>query len=384
MQRNYLRFGEYEFVLAFRHPRDSDEFRARRDKALMLSQGTYPSRHLDLVPNPTHFTLGNTRIHRRLVEGPVTSLFCGVRLHTGEPVAVRQLNFTKETQRRVLNELKMMSRFSGNQNGILGLIDQWCEHGMSPPCQLHKKWETSRDDEQMFYSMPLAEYDFESFPWSSLDFDNRLEYFHQTLAALREIHQSGIIHGAIRPRSLMIMLDTRSTLAPSQLDSSRHHLPNRVAISNFAYAVARSHLSRKPKRAVWVAPEVWASTTETPYDKKADVWSLAVSWLRAFVYPPEHAEIDQPGYRRLLKTVDDIYQKGKITEPFRSLLLRMLAWDPEHRPDIGEALASDVWESVVRRQASEREAVRRERDDRIKGPGDGVKRVRVLSPEGED
>ncbi|KAF3766353.1 hypothetical protein M406DRAFT_54867 [Cryphonectria parasitica EP155] len=74
------------------------------------------------------------------------------------------------------------------------------------------------------------------------------------------------------------MLDsTRSTLAPSQIGSSSYHLPNRVAISNFAYAVARPHTSRKPKRAVWIAPEVWASTTETLYNKKADVWSLAVS-----------------------------------------------------------------------------------------------------------
>lgn len=35
-----------------------------------------------------------------------------------------------------------------------------------------------------YYTLPLAEYNFESMPWSKVDFENRLSYFHQTLVGL--------------------------------------------------------------------------------------------------------------------------------------------------------------------------------------------------------
>lgn len=395
-QSNRLQFGNYCFVLNFTlDAKDQETFRVQRDNDFIRSQevsGAYhpPSQHLDLVPSPTHWTCRDVRIHRRLSQGPYWSVYSGVCLyapHVGDPVAVKKLRFTKQTQHLVRNELQIASMFGGSNcksQNVLGMIERWCEHNVSPPCRLA----TTGESEDVYYSTQLPEHDFESMPWAKLDLDDRLAYFHQTLLGLSEMHNKGIIHGGISPSSLVVsgtrLGDSGSRpTAPGQY--FRWYLPTRAAISDLAFATIGSHSHCKPTTTgVWVAPEVWTSSPEIPYTNKADVWGLAISWLRAIVRPPQNVRINERIYHALLRTVDIRHKKGDITDSFRSLLLQMLAWEPQDRPGVEEALAHEVWEPLLRRKELEKDESRRERDDRIRKPGCGVKRVRLLSPEVED
>ena len=380
-ERNHLRFGDYEFVLEFNlDPRQLRKFRAQRD-ALLSRNHSLPSRHLAAVPAKDHFRCWNVRIHHKIPQGSQGSrgshstVYCGVHLHTGKPVAVKIMRYEKETQQRVRRELSVASLFSKDCTGVLGMLESWCEHSGSPPCRL-EKCETPEDHEDVFYSMPLAEYDFETMPWTQLDFEGRIGYLYQTLCGLGQFHDREMIHGRIRPRSLMILPDPKSSASSP---TSLRRLPTGAALS----PAVSAHNYDKPRAAIWVAPEVWTSTEDDPYTTKADIWAIAASWLTAFVHVVKDKAIDKRSYRALLKTLDAEHEKGKITGPFRSLLLRMLAWDPDDRPSVEDALAHEAWAPVKRRIELQENHDRRDREDRIRGPDNGVKKVRLLSPEAE-
>ncbi|KAK4231492.1 putative serine threonine protein kinase [Podospora fimiseda] len=386
-ERNCLQFGDYHFVLEFNlDPLNHDRFREQRDAILSFSHGR-PSRHLALVPTEEHIRCWDIRIHHLLSYGAHGSqVYCGVQLHTGKPVAVKKMRYKRDSQHRIRKELEVASLFSDSDSGVHGLIASWCEHGDSPPCRLDK-CVSKEDHEDVYYSMPLAEYDFESMPWAQLDFVERLGYFYQTLSGLIKLHKKEIYHGRIRPISLLIMPETSPL--PTERESSAlkpsHHLPAKAVISP---AVSPKPYGKPSHPECWVAPEVYTSTAETPCTTKMDIWALAASWLPAFVVVPSNVKINQRTYRVMIKTVEDQHQKAKITGAFRNLLLKMLAWDPEERPTGEEALAHDAWAPFLMQKELHGERMRRERNKRIQdaklGAIEGVKKVRVLSPEVED
>ncbi|KAF3768447.1 hypothetical protein M406DRAFT_336913 [Cryphonectria parasitica EP155] len=163
--------------------------------------------------------------------------------------------------------------------------------------------------------------------WRKLGDSTRLGYLHQTLSGLNKIHSRGFIHGRIRPKSLMIDIGS--------------------------------------------PPEVWTSSKETCYSSKADVWALAASWLRAFLIPPA-----------------DLWRKGAAYSVYTSLYiacyLSMLAWEPDNRPSAEEALQHTAWEPLRRREQQRDDCRRRQREEEVmRGPADGAKKVRLLSPEKE-
>lgn len=382
-ERNCLQFGDYHFVLEFNlDPLDHDRFREQRDAILSLNN-TRPSRHLALVPTEDHLRCWDIRIHHLLSHGSHGSqIYCGVQLHTGKPAAVKKMRYKRDSHHRIRNELRVASLFAESNAGVHGVFSSWCEHGESPPCRL-EKCETSSDHEDVYYSMPLADYDFESMPWAQLDFVERLGYFHQTLRGLIRLHEKEILHGRIRPRSLLIMPETPSPQLESPIaETSNHHLPTKAAISPAATAQPYG----KPLHPeCWIAPEVYTSTTESPCTSKTDIWALAASWLPAFVVVPSKVRINQRTYRVMVKTVEDQHEKRKISAAFRTLLLQMLAWDPNDRPTAEEALAHDAWTPLLMERELRGERVRRERNRRIQDARlGGVKKVRILSPEAED
>lgn len=106
---NLLRIGDYDFSFDFDLRRaDYEIFRKERDLVLMREFGIRPSRHLDLVPLEHHNVSFKVCIHRRISQSPdiQTSIFSGVRLHTGEPVAVKAMRCRgKRMRARVRSEL---------------------------------------------------------------------------------------------------------------------------------------------------------------------------------------------------------------------------------------------------------------------------------------
>ncbi|KAK4190623.1 putative serine threonine protein kinase [Podospora australis] len=376
-ERNQLRFGDYDFVLEFNlNPKEYAIFRDQRDEILSVHHAR-PSRHLALVPSPKHSSCLDVRLHHKLSQGSRGPVFCGVHLHTGKPVAVKMLRCDEETSHRIQHELETAALFSDDSDGLLFPTTSWCEHGESPPCRLDK-CEAAEDHEDVFLSTPLAEFDFETMPWGQLKSSDRLSYFYQTLSGLGKIHQRGLVHGRIRPRALLISHDYET---PASTQAPRSQLPTKAAVS---LSVSSENHGAPDRAGCWVAPEVWTSSAEKPYDEKADVWALAASWLPAYVRIPPNIKVDERTYRTMLKTIEDQYKKRKIKSTFRSLLLRMLAWGPEDRPTVAEALVHEAWAPVHEKRVQQEKQLRQEREDRIQRPEAGVKKVRILSPGVED
>lgn len=470
-QRNLLRIGDYEFVLDFDLRRaDQETFRQERDLVLMREFGIRPSRHLDLVPLNHHHVAYNVCIHRRLSQSPDMrkSIFSGVRLHTGEPVAVKAMKcHGKKLRARVRSELYTANMFrdSDSSSGVLGLIDSWCSHG-SPPCcstavsdnnsceiatadndatanetdedETDETNENETDEDEVdedevdgvetgqnetlsnrinrnnlteddgfvgyhanhphpadrdrndmerdgngsslpdphctvvYYSMPLAEYNFADMCWADVDGRSRLRYFRQTLAGLRTMHSRGIVHGNISPKALVLQLD-EATENTKAVDANS--LPSlRAAISNLSNAWLTSHSRSRagcvdhPEENPWIAPEIWdGSTRELTISMPADIWGLAVTWLHTFS-PTLHGKITIENYKLLVQHVDK-YVPG----PLRGLVQQMIAWQPSKRPGAEEVLAHESWEHILDKKSQNKSV----------GIAN-VKRVRLLSPETED
>ncbi|KAH8743540.1 kinase-like domain-containing protein [Diaporthe sp. PMI_573] len=370
-QTNHLHFGEYDFILEFTlQPHDYNTFTAVRNRLCQIN----PATCLAPVPNEKHFTLWDVRVHGELSKRPHESVHYGLHLHSGQPVAVKRIVYKagREAGRRARTELQVAST-SGTSDGLLGMITSWCEHGDSPPCWIERDGLAAgpqQGDEEVFYSMPLAESDFEtliSAQWRKLGDDARLAYFHQTLSGLAMIHRRGFIHGRIRPKALMVISDPG------------HCPPTRAVITS---AICTRNYGVPGHSGYWVAPEVWTSSKETCYSSKADVWALAASWLRAFLVPPAGlVRVNEGFHRGIVRSLEERCRLRSISEPLRDLLVSMLAWDPNDRPSVEEALQHAAWEPVRRWDQEKDDRRSREREEVIRGPPNGAKKVRLLSPE---
>ncbi|KAI1195114.1 kinase-like domain-containing protein [Nemania serpens] len=395
-QDNHLRFGDYEFVLSFSldSPKDHDDFRAQRNKRFLCSYGQWPSRHLDVVPSPSHTISSDVSVHRILSQHTGRYTYSGIRLHTGEPVLLRRIHCNPDTQRRVQNELRVTAMFDATAcSGVLGMLGQaWCEHGTSPPCQI----ESEAPDEDVYYVTQLVEYHFLSMPWlmSGMGLDVRLDYFHQTLKGLGQLHDKGFIHGQLRPESL-VLVPTQENYQEGSLNRELPpfsddltlppYPPMTAAISDLGWAKVSLCRDDKPNTAgAWVAPEVWTSSARAPYTNKADIWGLAMSWLPTYVQIPADVKITRANFGSIQATVKNEFKKGYLTKPFCNLVLSMLAWDPDDRPSIQDILTNEVWTDIQNRKESEQEMARMERERKLRDLGPNAKKVRVLSPEAKE
>ncbi|KAL7916759.1 kinase-like domain-containing protein [Trichoderma velutinum] len=369
--QNFIRFGDYRFVLEFiAQGQDEDKIK------------TYPSSYRGLHPSPalnplpmTHFkTSWNIWLHNKI---PDTSIISGVNIYTGEPVAVKQLHNKTALLPYTSNRLQVARQYDKKRDkGVLGVIDVWCEHNISPPCFSSRLKKVDDDSfERTFYSMPLAKNNFRDMPWVNLEFEKRLALFYQTLLGLAELHQQNITHGDILPESLLIFTEPEST--------TKGQFPPRRAVISLNMRKRK----KKPDPSVCVAPEVWRSQSEQKEDldeTKLDIWALAASWLFAFTVPPKNMKIRKQSYGGLKMTLDTQSKKGLIKEPLVKLLRQMLAWEPQDRPSAADALADEVWDPIRDKMQEEDDSRKRKRLDMMKSVDGGDKRVRVLSPDPDE
>lgn len=164
--RNKILFGEYEFVLDFTLDTEQiEQFLVQRNTLLSRTRNSTPSRHLAPIPTRDHSRLWNVRVHRtsQVPDARHNTMYYGVQLHTGIPVAVKRVSYEKKTSSSARREVEVASIFGGDRAvpGVLGSFESWCEHGVSPPCWLRRCAEPQED---VFYSMPLAEYNFNTMP----------------------------------------------------------------------------------------------------------------------------------------------------------------------------------------------------------------------------
>jgi serine/threonine protein kinase len=369
-ERNYIRIGPYRFLLEF----NTQSLETYHGFITHLNQtikseyhGLVPSRLFNFIPTASSYnrTRWNIWLHQQI---PTTEITTGVNIYTGQPVAIKKLR-NKDTS---VDQLQMALQISEKKkSGILGIIDVWCDHQTSPPCIFDSQGHSSRTGcHYTHYSMPLASYNFLDLPWSKLPANKRLLYLHQTLSAVAELHNQNLVHGNIGPGSLLIMGD-KLRLDPESLSTQK------VVLSLSMRRVEKIVSNRAN---VCVAPEVWqngGATTDLD-GTKLDIWAIASSWIYAFGTPPNRKIATKDDHTWLQGQVNRL---SKLTS-FTYLLHKMLAWEPQDRPTVAEALASDAWHLVQTMKQEMEDEKKQKRKAEIQS--DGAKRVRVLSPSEKD
>ncbi|EHK48510.1 uncharacterized protein TrAtP1_009733 [Trichoderma atroviride] len=385
-ERNYLRFGPYRFLFNFvtQTRQNFDRFTTHMNEVIKSDfHGLNPSRLFNFIPMPSpyHETSWNIWLHHKI---PTTNVITGVDIHTGQPVAVKKLlnKEASKTRQYVVERLKMaLQSRDAQDSGILGIIDIWCSHQTSPPCLFDASNTEMLDECQYtFYSMPLAGYSFLNFPWTKLEADTRLAYFHQTLLGLSALHEQGLVHGNIRPSSLLVLANTTH-----KLYTTTTALSTKMAVLSLSMSQTERKLHDTTR--ICIAPEAWEkinSRSTTDLDKaKLDIWALATSWLYTFMRPPDNFKIvAKRDYLQMQGQVQYRIKRLSSLGPFAPLLNQMLAWEPEQRPSAAEALASTAWQPVWDEKRRKEDKMKQKR--KAKAQSDGTKRVRVLSPGTED
>lgn len=385
-ERNFLRFGPYRFLFKFvtQTRQNFDRFTAYMNGVIKSDfHGLNPSRLFNFIPMPSpyHETSWNVWLHHKI---PTTNVTTGVDIYTGQPVAVKKLwnREISKTRQDVVQRLKMaLQSKHTHDSGILGIIDIWCSHQTSPPCIFNASNSEMLDEcRYTFYSMPLAGYNFLDLPWTKLEQDTHLAYFHQTLLGLSALHEQGLIHGNIRPSSLLILANTAHTSY-----TTTKALSTKMAV----LSLSMSQVERKPcdTTRICVAPEAWqkinGGSTTTLDETKLDIWALATSWLYTFMRPPDNFKIvTERDYLQMQTQVQYRIKRLSILGPFAPLLNQMLDWEPERRPTAVEALASNAWQPVWDEKQRREDKMKQKR--KAKMQSNGAKRVRVLSPGTED
>ncbi|KAL7921409.1 kinase-like domain-containing protein [Trichoderma austrokoningii] len=371
-KRNYLRIGEYEFVLELAS-RGLDG----HNEEPKVDSPYYPGLYASPIVSSANMAFPriswNVWLHHKKLHTAITS---GVNIYTGDPVAVKELPPRKALASQVHSRLRIASQYSKDlDKGVLGVLDVWCEHNTSPPCFFDKRREASDTCQKIFYSTPLAKHSFVDMPWNDVEYENRLVFLYQTLSGLVKLHQQRVIHGNIRPDSLLIFdapESTESTESAGKLNA----LPGRAVISPAIRHTIRCNKS------VCAAPELWETETGADLDKeKIDVWGLAASWLFAFIFVPSGVIMNVDSYSWLDQTISLQTKKGKITEPLAQLLRQMLAWEPKDRPSAAEVLEHEIWQPMRDRKDEEKQNRKQKRKALVEASVTGKKRVRVLSPE---
>ncbi|KAL7798342.1 hypothetical protein V8C37DRAFT_367426 [Trichoderma ceciliae] len=315
--QNFLRFGDYRFVLEFiAKGQDKDEFRIQPGDLDHGYHGLYPSPLFDSTLMAYYKTSWNVWLHKKK---PNTSITSGVNIYTGEPVAVKKLQNTAALLPFIIQRLRIACQYDKRlDKGVLGVMDVWCDHKTSPPCLFNRPREVLDYCQHTLYSMPLARHNFHNMPWVKIEAKKCPDLFYQTLLGLAELHQKNIIHGNILPESLLILTET----APAT--SSKNQFPPRRAVISL-----NMRRIKKYDASVCVAPEVWQREDHKSLDgTKLDIWALAASWLFAFAAPPKNMKIKEASYYSIQKVLDSLTEKGSIEEPLARLLRQMLAWEP--------------------------------------------------------
>ncbi|KAL6807677.1 kinase-like domain-containing protein [Trichoderma sp. SZMC 28013] len=354
---NYLRFGDYLFDL---------ELVVQGQGKTKTEPTDYPVLHS--LSGFNHTPMEDPKSSRDiwlLTNKPHSSITSGVNIFTGELVAVKELDTSTISLPYSIDRLRIARQYYKKRDqGVLGIIDVWCERQCSPSCLSDR-----RVCEKLYYSMPLAENSFRDMKWNKID-KARLALFYQTLLGLSKLHEKNITHGSILPESLLFLTET---------DFKPEDQPLTITA---VISLNIRERKKKPDASICIAPEVWDRMKDGGDldEAKFDIWALAASWLYTLIEPPEDLKINPRSHRMLQTILDECTKKEHIQEPLTKLLRRMLAWEPQDRPSAADALEDEVWKPIHDEIQEELERRKRKKREMTEGGG-GKKRVRVVSPE---
>uniref|UniRef100_A0A8D2D0U8 non-specific serine/threonine protein kinase n=1 Tax=Sciurus vulgaris TaxID=55149 RepID=A0A8D2D0U8_SCIVU len=163
----------------------------------------------------------------------------------------------------------------------------------------------------------------------------------QMLEALSFLHSKRIIHRDLKAGNVLVTLEGDIRLADFG-----------VSAKNLKTLQKRDSFIGTP---YWMAPEVVLCETmkDTPYDYKADIWSLGITLIEMAQIEPPHHELNP--MRVLLKIAKSdpptLLTPSKWSVEFRDFLKTALDKNPETRPSAAQLLEHPFVSSVTSNKA---------------------------------
>jgi hypothetical protein len=350
-RRNILQIGEYKFELTYAHVTSPQFWPVKKElhAAALAAMGGGVSRHLDLIPAQLA-PIAGFAVHKTLQLDGYRSAHAGVDIDSGDPrlltVLARQ-NY--KTDQYARDELRNGYAFPADlSHGTLGIIDSACSHGCSPSCLAANASTPWVPEEEVYYTTALPETRWDQVDFSQVPPEQLLSWFAQTLRNLATLHGMGRTHGHIQPSSILLVSEAMlsSPAAPPATSPSTALRPVFGGLESIRQTHKRCDMP-PPPLGPWVAPEVFASTPKQPYGFEADVFSLAVCWLRAFANLEEAGVevMDADGHAALRAAVLDAAPRMP-NEGLCGLLIDMTEWIPAMRPTADRALGNVIWDGL--------------------------------------
>ncbi|KAK5312505.1 hypothetical protein LTR93_011304 [Exophiala xenobiotica] len=174
------------------------------------------------------------------------------------------------------------------------------------------------------------------------DHQTRSKAFHQGAQGIRYIHRCGIIHRDIKLTNLLV---------------ARRN-PLRIVVADFGHATTDAHSRDHMKGTIsYLPPEIVQLKELEESRRRSEVpksysWDPTLHWSQAcdvYTYGLVGYELLIGSLKRPVHGVDKALHKQLLTTlqelrtALAEVLLRMLAWAPELRPEMREVLLSPCW-----------------------------------------
>jgi eukaryotic-like serine/threonine-protein kinase len=283
-------------------------------ESALLSRPALPNRM------PTD-DLDGYRLVKKLGEGGMSQVFLAERADSGERHVLKLARITAdedgEVMQRFIAEYALVSQI--NHPNVARIFHQ----GFS---ETHAYIAMEYFPEGDLRKLIQLSHTLQHTPNNTLTPDTAVAILIQVAAALDAVHKGGVVHRDMKPDN--IMLRTDGSLALADFGIAKHAQTD-------LYLTAHGEVFGTP---VYIAPE---QATGQEVDQRADIYSLGAMFFELLTgKPPYHARDAQTMLEQHVNA--PLPTLPSHLRRFAPLIERMLAKDPDERPDSALAVLAEL------------------------------------------